>query len=387
MPLIDLGDEFVSDVVNVRRDIHAHPEMVFDVERTAGIVAKLLLDMGCERVDTGIGKTGVVGLIRGRLGDSDTVIALRADMDALPIAETTSVPYRSTAPGVMHACGHDGHTAMLLGAARYLAASRAFDGTVALVFQPAEEGGAGSAAMLADGLMERYGIEEVYGMHNTPGMPLGRFAIRSGPIMAAGDRFTIELAGKGGHGAHPENCRDVVLAGAQIVVALQSIVSRDVDPLSPAVVSVCSMQAGNTFSVLPGAATLLGTVRTFTSTTQDLIEERIGSISQHIGALHGVTVTVDYDRRVPATVNHVVQSDLMAAVAREISGVDLETPPHMGGEDFSRMLEARPGAFIFMGNGASEDLHHPGYDFDDRAIPYGVSFWVRLVERRLATVN
>ncbi len=366
-----------------RHDIHAHPEMVFDVHRTAALVADRLAEFGFDEIVTGIGRTGVVGVLHGRSDTRGRVIAVRADMDALPITEATNVAHSSSIPGVMHACGHDGHTAMALGAARLLADTRNFDGKAVFVFQPAEEGGAGSPAMLQDGLMERFGIQEIYGLHNTPGLPIGRFAIRSGPIMAAGDRFTITLRGKGGHAAHPESCVDIVLTSAQIVVALQSIISRNVDALDSAVLSVCSIQSGNTFSVLPETATLLGTVRTFTPETQAIIETRIRAIAAATAEAYGATATVDYDRRVPATVNHPEQTAFLAEVAGQIGEVENDTPPHMGGEDFSYMLQARPGAFIFLGNGPSADLHNPGYDFDDNAIPYGIALWSRVVEQRM----
>ena len=372
-----------AEATHWRREIHRHPELVFDVHRTASFVANLLRSFGCDEVVTGIGRTGVVGVVHGRRQSSGRVVALRADMDGLPITEATGAPHASVITGAMHACGHDGHTAILLAASKYLAETRNFDGTAVLVFQPAEEGGAGGAAMLADGLIERFAIEEIYGLHNTPGLPLGQFAIRPGAIMAAGDRFTVTVTGKGGHAAHPERCIDTVLVASQIVIALHSIVARDVDPQSPAVLSVSSLQAGNTFSVIPDTATLLGTVRTFDSETQDLIERRIDTVATSIAQAYGASAVVSYDRRVPATVNHEPQTKFMAEIASQISQTVDDTPAHMGGEDFAYMLQASPGAFIFLGNGDSEDLHEPSYDFDDAAIPFGTSLWVKLIERRM----
>jgi hippurate hydrolase len=304
-------------------------------------------------------------------------------MDALPIHEQTNLPHRSTIEGKMHACGHDGHTAMLLGAARYLAQTRDFAGTAVVIFQPAEEGGAGAKAMLEDGLMERFGVQEVYGMHNWPSLPVGAFAIRKGPLMASADKFTIRLEGKGGHAAAPHICVDPLLAGANIVTALQSIVSRNVDPLEACVVSVTRFDAGTAFNIIPQTAELFGTVRTFTEAIRDLAERRVSEIVTGIAAAHGVAATVDYSRNYPPTINHAAQTDIAANVARKVAAegrVNADVPPVMGAEDFSFMLEARPGAFIFIGNGDTAGLHHPAYDFNDATIPYGMSYWVELVE-------
>ena len=384
MPVINRVADIADEVTSWRRDIHAHPELLFDVHRTAGVVADRLRAFGCDEVVTGIGKTGVVGVIRGRRGEGGRTVGLRADMDALPIVEATDKPYRSTVPGLMHACGHDGHTAMLLGAAKYLAETRNFAGNAVVIFQPAEEGGGGGDAMVKDGLMTRFGVDEVYGMHNWPGMPVGHFGIRPGPVMAAADRFTITVEGKGGHAAHPHQCVDTLLAAAQIVVALQQVVARNVDPLKSAVLSTCSFKSGETFNVIPQTATLLGTVRTLDPAVQDHIEARITEVATGVAQAYGAVATVDYARGYPVTANHPDQTEFMADVARQVgAGVNAELPPQMGSEDFSYMLLERPGAYIFIGNGDSALCHHPAYDFDDGAIPFGVSLWAKIVEERL----
>ncbi|HMO30643.1 M20 aminoacylase family protein [Enterovirga sp.] len=376
--------EIVPEIASWRQDFHSHPELLFEVHRTAGIVADRLRAFGCDEVVTGIGKTGVVGVIRGRNAASGKVVGLRADMDALPIEEETNLPYRSRNPGLMHACGHDGHTAMLLGAAKYLAETRNFDGTAIVIFQPAEEGGGGGDAMVRDGLMERFGIQEVYGMHNWPGTPVGEFAIRQGPIMAAADRFLIHVEGRGGHAAQPNRNIDTLLCAAQIVVALQSIVARNVDPLDSAVLSVCSFKSGETYNVMPQHAHLMGTVRTLKPATRDLMEARIESVVRATAEAFGAKATVEYQRGYPVTFNHAAETEFMAGVAAKVGRkVRTDIPPEMGAEDFSYMLEKRPGAYIFMGNGDSAGCHHPAYNFDDSAIPYGVSLWARIVEERM----
>ena len=386
MPIVNRIADLHGEIIAWRHDLHAHPELLYDVQRTAATVAEKLKSFGCDEVVPGLGRTGVVGVIRGRKGKSDKVIGLRADMDALPIEEATNLPYKSTVPGKMHACGHDGHTAMLLGAARYLAETRNFAGTAVVIFQPAEEGGAGAKAMLNDGMMERFGINEVYGMHNYPGLPLGEFCIRPGSIMAAADYVQIDIEGKGTHAARPHLGIDTVLVGAQIINNLQTIVARNIDPLEAAVVSICMFQAGNTDNVIPQTAQLRGTARSLIPAVQDLLEKRIPEIVEATAKIHGAKVAVNYRRGYPVLKNHPKQTDFAASVASEIAGkgkVDTDMAPVMGAEDFSFMLNARPGAFIFVGNGDSAGLHHPAYNFNDDVIPIGTSYWVKLVETAL----
>ncbi|MDI7862573.1 M20 family metallopeptidase [Rhizobiaceae bacterium n13] len=386
MPILNRAAELQDEVTEWRRYIHSRPELLFAVENTAAFVAEKLKSFGVDEVVTGIGRTGVVGLIRGQ-GGSDRTIGLRADMDALPLDEITGKPWASTTPGKMHACGHDGHTAMLLGAARYLAETRHFTGNVAVIFQPAEEGGGGGRLMVQDGLMERFAIQEVYGMHNMPGLPVGKFAIRKGPIMAATDEFTITIKGRGGHAAQPHRTIDPIAIGAQVVGNLQQVASRIVDPLHSVVVSVTKFNAGFAHNVIPNEAVLAGTVRTLSSDVRDLAEKRIGEIARGIAAAHGAEAVIAYNRNYPVTSNHAAETDHAIKVAGDISGpdnVDTDTAPMMGGEDFSYMLNARPGAFIFMGNGDTAGLHNPAYDFNDEAIAHGISYWVRLAEARLS---
>ncbi len=386
MPIVNRIADLHSEITAWRRDIHAHPELLYDVQRTAGTVAEKLKAFGCDEVVPGLGRTGVVGVIHGRKGKSDKVIGLRADMDALPIEEETGLPYKSTVPGKMHACGHDGHTAMLLGAARYLAETRNFAGTAVVIFQPAEEGGAGGKAMVDDGMMERFGIGEVYGMHNYPGMPVGSFGLRAGPQMAAADHFTIDIEGLGGHAARPNKSIDTVLVGCQIINNLQSIVSRNVDPLEAAVVSICVFQAGTTDNVIPQTAKLRGTARSLLPEVQDLIEKRMHEIIEGTAKLYGAKAKLNYKRSYPVLKNHAKQTDFAASVASQIAGADkvnTSLAPVMGAEDFSFMLNVRPGAFIFVGNGDSAGLHHPLYNFNDDVIPLGTSYWVKLVETAL----
>ncbi|HEV2559502.1 MAG TPA: M20 aminoacylase family protein [Microvirga sp.] len=383
MPLINRVAALSDEIATWRRDFHENPEILFDVHRTAGIVADKLKAFGCDEVVTGLGRTGVVGVIRGRQTGSGRVIGLRADMDALPIEEATDVPYKSKVPGKMHACGHDGHTAMLLGAAKYLAETRNFDGTAVMIFQPAEEGGGGGDAMVKDGLMERFGVQEVYGLHNMPGIPVGHFAIRPGPMMAAADRLTLTIEGKGGHAARPHECIDTIVVTAHVITALQSIAARNVDPLESAVISICSVKSGDTFNVIPQTATILGTVRTLTEEVRDLCEARIRAVVENTCAAFGAKATLDYVRGYPVTMNEPAKTDFMAAVAREVAGergVDTTIQPLMGSEDFSYMLNERPGAYIFLGNGDTAGVHHPAYDFNDEAAPYGVSLWARIIE-------
>src|SRR5215213_9190552 len=388
MPVINRIADFADEIAAWRRDFHQHPELLFDVHRTAGLVAERLRAFGCDAVETGIGRTGVVGVIRGRTNTSGQVIGLRADMDALPIAEATGLPYKSTVPGKMHACGHDGHTAMLLGAARYLADTRNFAGTAVVIFQPAEEGGGGGREMVQDGMMERFRIEEVYGMHNYPGLPVGQFAIRPGPLMAAADRITIEIEGRGGHAARPHITIDPVLVGAQMVNQMQSIVARNVDPLQAAVISICMFQAGSTDNVIPQTAMLRGTARSLTPQVQDVLEKRLHEVVEGTARLHGAKAKLTYTRDYPVTCNHERETSFAASVASDVVGrerVAANVAPVMGAEDFSFMLNARPGAFIFIGNGDTAGLHHPAYDFNDEVIPVGTSYWVKLVETALAS--
>lgn len=388
MPVVNRFADLQDDIVAWRHEFHSHPEILYDVHQTAASVAEKLRAFGVDDVVSGIGRTGVVGVIRGRGNSSGRVIGLRADMDALPIEEATGKPYASKIEGRMHACGHDGHTAMLLGAARYLAETRNFDGDAVVIFQPAEEGGAGGKAMVDDGLMERWNIQEVYGLHNMPGMPVGTFGIRPGAMMAATDVFTINVKGIGGHAARPHETIDPIVAGSAIVQALQSIASRSVDPLESLVVSVTKFQAGQAFNIIAENAHIAGTTRTLKPEIRDLAESRISNVVTATAAAYGASVDLDYVRGYPVTRNHPRPTGFAASIAADIAGkdnVDTDVAPLMGGEDFSYMLEARPGAFIFMGNGDSAGLHNPAYDFNDDAIPFGASYWVRLVEESMPT--
>lgn len=385
MPVKNRFAELLPEITAWRRDFHEHPELMFDVQRTAGKVAELLREFGCDEVVEGIGRTGVVGIIKGRTDSAGRVIGLRADMDALPIIEATGLDYASKTPGKMHACGHDGHTAMLLGAAKYLAETRNFDGTVALIFQPAEEGGGGGREMVADGMLDRFGVQEVYGMHNMPGIPVGSFAIRPGAIMAAADQFDIVLTGKGGHAAKPHECIDTTLVAAHVIVALQTIASRGVDPLKQVVVSVCTVATDSTaHNVIPQQVVLKGTVRTMDPKVQDFVERRLTKIAEGTATALGARAEVKYQRGYPVTVNAAGPTGHAVKVAQEVSGrVDADTPPLMGAEDFSYMLNERPGAYIFLGNGDTAMVHHPEYNFDDDAIPFGSSWYAGMVEARM----
>jgi amidohydrolase len=389
MPIVNRVADLQPDIQAWRRDIHEHPELLYDVHRTAAFVAERLREFGCDEVATGLGRTGVVGVIKGRkpvVNGDIKGIGLRADMDALPLQEETGLPYASKTPGKMHACGHDGHTAMLLGAARYLAETRNFAGDAVVIFQPAEEGGAGAAAMLKDGLLERFAVDQVYGMHNGPGIPVGSFAIRPGPIMASTDAVNIRIEGLGGHAARPHLSIDSVLVGAQLITALQSIVSRSVDPLQSAVVSICEFHAGNARNVIPQTAELRGTVRTLTAEIRQLVEKRVREVVAGVAQMTGAKIDLNYERGYPVVVNHASQTDVAKRVAKEVAGdanVE-EMVPLMGGEDFAYMLEQRPGAFIFCGNGDTAGLHHPAYNFNDDAIVFGTSYWIKLVENTLA---
>ncbi|TVQ54069.1 MAG: amidohydrolase [Rhodobacteraceae bacterium] len=388
-PLDNAIAAMADDLADWRHTLHRAPELCYEETRTAAFVAEKLRAFGFDAVETGIGGTGVVGVLHGASGPGDEArtILLRADMDALPIMEATGKPYASETPGKMHACGHDGHTTMLLGAARRLADTRGFDGTVVFVFQPAEEGGAGAKAMLDDGLLERYPARAVYGLHNWPGMAVGQFALREGPAMALADEFTIEIEGKGGHAARPELTHDPIVAGAALVQALQTIVSRRVVATEPAVLSITVFQAGSAHNVIPSTARLGGTVRVFDKATHALIVEEIERKCAQIGAAYGVSIRYSAGREpYPPVVNDPAQTAFAAEVLRGLAGaenVTLGHPPVMGGEDFAYLAEKRPGVFVFMGNGDTAPLHHPEYDFNDAALPVGVAYWSKLVETAL----
>jgi hippurate hydrolase len=388
MPVKNRLAELWPEITAWRRDFHAHPELLFEVHRTAGIVAARLRAFGCDEVVTGIGRTGVVGVIRGRTDTQGRVVALRADMDALPIAEATGAPHASMVPGVMHACGHDGHSAMLLGAAQYLCETRAFDGTAVVVFQPAEEGGGGGREMCEAGLMARWNIQEIYGMHNMPGLPLGEFAIRPGPFFAATDQFTIDVTGRGGHAAKPHETIDPIVAAAQMVLALQTIVSRNTDPLQNVVVSVTALRSSSeAYNVIPRMVQLRGTLRTLEAEMRTMAEARLRSIVAHVAEAFGATAAVDWQRGYPVMVNHPAETAHAAAVATAVSGRPVrEVPPLMVGEDFAYMLEERPGAYILIGNGDTAGVHHPAYDFDDAVIPAGASWLAGMIEARMPAV-
>jgi hippurate hydrolase len=387
MPIVNRIAALSDEMAAWRHDFHENPELLYDVHRTAGLVADRLREFGCDEVVTGIGRTGVVGVIRGRKSNSGKTVGLRADMDALPIQETSGVAYASKVPGKMHACGHDGHTAMLLGAAKYLAETRNFDGTAVVIFQPAEEGGGGGKAMVDDGLMTRWGIQEVYGLHNTPGLAEGHFATNPGALLASADTLEITVHGKGGHaGSGPHRAVDSVLIGSQIVNALQSIVARNVDPLKSAVISITKFNAGTAFNIIPETAELAGTVRTLDPDIRDLVERRIGEVADSIARAYGGSAETRYTRLYPVTMNHAREAGVAADVARDIVGADRvndHANPRMGAEDFSFMLEARPGAFIFLGMGKGNELHHPAYTFNDNILGHGASYWARLVEKTM----
>jgi len=386
MPILNRVAEMQDEIAGWRRHLHSIPEILYEVHKTSAFVAEQLRAFGCDEVAAGIGRTGVVGIIRGSQGPGPT-IGLRADMDALPLAEITGKPWASTHPDAMHACGHDGHTAMLLGAAKYLAETRNFKGAVAVIFQPAEEGGAGGKAMVDDGMMERFGIARVFGMHNMPGLPVGQFAIRPGPIMAATAEFTIRIKGRGGHAAQPHNTIDPIVTAATMISALQTIRSRTVDPVEQVVVSATKIHAGDAYNIIPEELEFAGTIRTLKKEVAEIAYARVRAICEGVAAAAGAAVDVHIDINYPVTFNHPEETDFAIDVARGIAGepnVATGIQPVMGGEDFSYMLEARPGAFIFLGNGETAGLHNPAYDFNDDAIPHGVSYWVRLAETALA---
>ncbi len=384
MPVINRAADLHDEITAWRRALHRKPELGFDVHETAAFVAAKLREIGVDEVVEGIGRTGVVGVIRGRGSGSGRVVGLRADMDALPIEEASGVSHASEVPGKMHACGHDGHTAMLLGAAKYLAETRNFDGTAVLIFQPAEESGGGGDAMVRDGLMERFGVTQVFGMHNAPGVPVGEFAIRPGPMLASCDDFTIDIEGKGAHAAKPHQGIDATLVAASLMQAIQSVVSRNVDPIDSAVLSVSTLRTGgDSFNVLPQTVHMKGTMRALRQEVREMVEQRLRGMVEHIAAAYGAAATFDFHPSYPVTVNHEAETAFAAEVAEGIAGegrVTRDAPPVLGTEDFSYMLEARPGAFIFLGQGDTANLHHPAYDFNDEIIPVGVSYWARLAE-------
>ena len=374
-------DRFEDDLRTWRRDLHAHPELAFEEERTAARVAELLESFGYE-VHTGIGGTGVVGVLQH--GESTRSLGLRADMDALPIQELNEFAHRSTHDGVMHACGHDGHTTMLLGAARYLAETRRFDGVVHVIFQPAEERGGGAREMIRDGVLERFDIEQLYGMHNFPGLPVGDFALCDGPMMAAADMFEAAVVCRGGHAAFPHGSQDAVVVASQILQSWQTIVSRETDPLRSAVLSVTQLHGGDAFNVLPERVTLGGCVRTFEPTVQDHVEKRMRELGEALCAAHEMRFEFEYQRYYPATVNHTMGVERVAAAAGVVGErVDTSLVPIMGSEDFSFFLQERPGAFVMVGQGESAGLHTPLYDFNDDILTLGAKFWATLVEQQL----
>jgi amidohydrolase len=381
---------FHPELVALRRDLHAHPELGFEEVYTSGRVREALKLCGVDEIHTGIGKTGVVGVVRGRKSSSGKMIGLRADMDALTMTETNDFPWRSTQAGMMHGCGHDGHTAMLVGAARYLAETRNFDGTAVLIFQPGEEGFAGAKAMIDDGLFDRFPVQSVYAMHNWPAMKPGTIGINSGPMMAAADRVSIEITGKGGHGAHAYLTIDPVLVAAHIITGVQSIVSRNVKPIDNAVVSLCAIQAGDlgAMSVVPGKATIVGTVRTFNPDVQELVERRLQELCSAIALGFGATATVVFERIYPATINTLDEAVFAGDVAESIVGAGnlvRNMEPSMGAEDFSFMLQAKPGAYLRLGQGGEGScfLHNSRYDFNDDVLPLGSALHASLAEQAM----
>ena len=381
--ILNRFSEMFEEISTWRRDLHAHPELRFEEYRTAAFVASKLKEFGVDEIVTGFGGTGVVGVIHGQNNTSGRSIGFRADMDALPIQEVNDLPHASTIPGKMHACGHDGHTSMLLGAAKYLAETRNFDGKIVLAFQPAEEGGGGARAMIDAGLMDKWNVEEIYGMHNMPGLPIGEFAVRTGPQMACPDKFEIIVHGKGGHGAMPHKSVDSTLVAAQIVVALQSIASRNINPLENIVVSVCGFRTEtDTYNVIPNTVRLRGTVRTFEKDVQSFVRARIDALTKSTADGYGAVAEVTHMSGPPPLVNHERQADFAAEIALSVCGVAHRNfEPSMGGEDFSEMLLERPGAYLFVGNGDSADLHNPSYEFNDDVIPVGCSWFVTMAER------
>ena len=384
MPIKNRFAELYPTIVKWRHDFHRNPELQYELPRTAAKVADLLRSFGCDELVEGVGRSGVVGVIHGQVDTSRRVIGLRADMDALPIDEKSDVLYKSEVPGVMHACGHDGHTAMLLGAAQYLCETRNFDGKAAVIFQPAEEGGAGAKAMIDDGLVTRFNIDEFYGIHNMPGIETGKFAIRLGPLMASADRFKIILTGKGGHAAMPHLAVDTTLVAAQILVNLNLIVSRSIDPLKRVVVTAGTFKTDSSaLNVIANTVELEGSVRSLDEDMRDLVQERLHQVAEGTAAANQCEITIEYERGYPITDNNEEATQHAISVASSVSEVDTDTPPIMPSEDFAYMLMEKPGAFIFLGNGDSQMLHNPEYIFDDEAIPFGSSWYAGMVEERL----
>ena len=384
MPIKNRFAELYPTIVEWRHDFHRNPELQYELPKTAAKVADLLRSFGCDEVVEGVGKSGVVGVIHGQVDTSRRVIGLRADMDALPIDEKSDVLYKSEVPGVMHACGHDGHTSMLLGAAQYLCETRNFDGKAAVIFQPAEEGGAGAKAMIDDGLVTRFNIDEFYGIHNMPGIETGKFAIRQGPLMASADRFKIILKGKGGHAAMPHLAVDTTLVAAQILVNLNLIVSRSIDPLKRVVVTAGTFKTDSSaLNVIANTVELEGSVRSLDEDMRDLVQERLSQVAEGTAAANQCEITIEYERGYPITDNNEEATQHAISVASSVSAVDTDTPPIMPSEDFAYMLMEKPGAFIFLGNGDSQMLHNPEYIFDDEAIPFGSSWYAGMVEERL----
>ncbi len=382
MPVLNRIASYAEDMKGWRRHLHQYPELAFDCHETAAWIADRLREIGVDEIHEGIAKTGIVALIRGQA--DGPVIGLRADMDALPIEELTGAPYASKVPGKMHACGHDGHVTMLLGAAKYLAETRNFAGTVALIFQPAEEDGGGGNVMVQEGMMDRFGIGQVYGIHNAPNVPFGQFLTTPGPLMASVDTAVVRVTGKGGHGATPHDCVDPVVAIVGMVQAVQTIIPRNVYALEEAVISVTMIHTGTASNIIPEDGTFTATIRCFKPDVRALLKRRFHEIVEGHAVAYGVKAVVDYDWGYPATINHEDETDFAADVAREVVGpdlVDARSNREMGSEDFSYMLEARPGAYLFLGTGPGAGLHHAAFDFNDEAAPIGASFFARLVEK------
>ncbi len=394
MKLLDPITRFHAELRQIRRDIHAHPELCFEEQRTAEVIAGKLTEWGIP-IDRGMGQTGVVGIIRN--GNSQRAIGLRADMDALPIQETNTFPHASKNPGKMHACGHDGHVAMLLGAAHYLASHRHFDGTVYLIFQPAEEGGGGAKRMMDDGLFTKYPMDAVFGMHNWPGVAVGTFGVTPGPMMASSNEFEVIVKGKGSHAAQPHKGIDPIMTAIQIAQSWQTIITRNKSPIDAGVISITQIHAGSATNVIPDTATLIGTVRTFTTEALDLIEQRMHAIARHTASAFDAEVDFRFTRNYPPLINHARETAFAVDVMKSIvgdDGVNTQVEPTMGAEDFAFMLQEKPGCYVFIGNGEGGhrhdghgagpcNLHNPNYDFNDDLLPIGASYWVRLAEAYL----